>query len=153
MEVFAISPASAKPLWFIAVICTLLALVLLALAFTAYAARNSRVELGADKLTLVGDFWGRDIPLSNVLTEQARVVNLDRDGEIAPRRRTLGTGLPGYASGWFKLYNGDKALLYLTNRKRAVYVPTSEGYSLLLSVQQPGRFIESLKQFSGNHQR
>ena len=66
--------------------------------------------------------------------------------EYAPTRRTLGTGLPGYASGWFRLHNGEKALVYLSRRDQVVYVPTSEGYSLLLSVEHPQRFITILEQ-------
>ena len=145
MEIFAISPASAKPLWFITAICVLLALVFFALAFTAYAARHSRVEVDGDSIKLVGDFWGREIPLSRLKVEDARVVNLYRDPEFAPKRRSLGTGLPGYASGWFRLNNGDKALLYLTDRKRVVYVPTTDGYCLLLSVAEPQQLLEAIR--------
>lgn len=42
------------------------------------------------------------------------------------------------------LRNGEEALLYLTDRRRAVYVPTTLGYSLLLS-EQPERFVERLR--------
>jgi hypothetical protein len=126
MDVFAISPASAKPLWFLGVICVLLAVVLFALVYTAYSSRHSRVEIAGDRIKLIGDFWGRDIP----------------------KRRTLGTGLPGYASGWFRLRSGEKALVYLTRRRDVVYVPTSDGYSLLLSVEEPEKFIGTLQRYS-----
>jgi hypothetical protein len=61
MEVFAISPAAPKPLWFLAIICVILAVVLFALAYTAYSSRNSRVEIEKDRIRLVGDFWGREM--------------------------------------------------------------------------------------------
>lgn len=61
MEVFSISPASAKPLWVIAIITLILALVLAALIYTGYSSLNSRVELTSDRLRLVGDLWGRSI--------------------------------------------------------------------------------------------
>lgn len=144
MEVFPISPASAKPLWFLAVICTLLAVVLGALTYTAYSARHSRVEVDREHLKLVGDFWGRAIPLHMLKLSEARIVSLDQAPQYYPKRRTWGTGLPGYASGWFRLRNGEKALIYLTNRQRVVYVPTSADYSLLLSVTEPERLVEAL---------
>jgi len=145
MDVFAISPASPKPLWFLAIICLLLVAVLLALAFTAFSSRNSRVEIGVDRIRLVGDFWGREIPFSLLDASGAQILDLARNSKYAPKRRTFGTGLPGYASGWFRLRNGEKALVYLTRRNEVVYVPTSDGYSLLLSIDEPERFIDSLR--------
>jgi hypothetical protein len=148
MDVFAISPASPRPLWFLAIICVLLAAVLIALAYTAYSSRNSRVEIESDRIKLVGDFWGREIPVSLLNVSGARILDLIGNTEYSPKRRTFGTGLPGYASGWFRLRSGEKALVYLTKRRDVVYVPTFDGYSLLLSVEEPERFIETLQRYS-----
>ena len=46
---------------------------------------------------------------------------------------------------FFTLQNGEKALVYLTKRHDVVYVPTSDGYSLLLSVEEPEAFVERLQ--------
>ena len=144
MEIFPITPASPKPLWVLAAICALLAVLLVAFTYIAYSARHSRVELDGEHLRLVGDFWGRAIPLRLLKVNHARIVNLEQAPEYYPKLRIWGTGLPGYASGWFRLRNGEKALIYLTNRQRVVYVPTSADYSLLLSVTEPERFVEAL---------
>jgi len=148
MEIFAISPASPRPLWFLVIICAILTVVLVALAYTAYSSRNSRVEIDNDRIKLVGDFWGREIPFKLLNVPGARILDLTRNLEYAPKRRTLGTGMPGYASGWFRLRSGEKALVYLTRRHDVVYVPTSDGYSLLLSVEEPERFIGTLQQYN-----
>jgi hypothetical protein len=58
--------------------------------------------------------------------------------------RTVGTALPGYRSGWFRLANGEKALVYVTDPSRVVYVPTTDGYSLLLSVAETDQFVDRL---------
>ncbi|MGI9309407.1 MAG: PH domain-containing protein [Gammaproteobacteria bacterium] len=145
MEVFPITPASAKPLWLLGVICLLLAAIFLALAYTAYSSQRSRVEIHGTEVKLVGDFWGRAIPLHLLATSDAKILDLDRDVDYTPKRRTFGTGLPGYASGWFRLRNGEKALVYLTSRQAAVYIPTSDGYALLLSIAEPETFLETLK--------
>ncbi len=60
------------------------------------------------------------------------------------KRRTMGTGLPGYGAGWFRLRNGEKALAYVTAPSRIAYVPTSDGYSLLLSLEAPDAFLRAL---------
>ena len=145
METFPIAPASAKPLWFVFFICGVLMLVVFAMAYTAWSSRNSRVEMGADRIHLVGDFWGREIPFELLDVSKAHTVDLTRRSDHSPVRRTMGTGLPGFASGWFRLSNGEKALVYLTQYREVVYLPTTEGYSLLLSVEDPERFLESLR--------
>ena len=72
-------------------------------------------------------------------------VNFALTPPLEPRLRTLGTGLPGYRAGWFRLRNGEKALLYLTDESRAVYVPTTAGYSVIVSPQDPDAFLAALK--------
>lgn len=148
-QVFPITPASSGPLWFLGSVGLVLGAVLGVLAYTAWSARHSRVEVDGERVRIVGDLWGRSIPLAALDLARAQVVDLRSDRERAPRGRTLGTGLPGYASGWFRLANGEKALAYLTDRTKVAYVPTSEGYALLLSVGEPARLLEALARRRG----
>lgn len=148
MDIFIITPASPKPLWFLSVIGLILFIVLLALLFIAYASRNSKVELDNNTLKLSGDFWGREIKIDQLDVTSVRILNLYENKEFNPKWRTLGTGLPGYSSGWFRLRNGEKALVYLTQRNKVVYLPTSNGYSLMLSLDEPEKFIEKLNRYS-----
>jgi hypothetical protein len=143
-QVFPMTPSSSGPLWFVGAVGLVLAALLAVLAWTAWSARHARFEVHADRLRIVGDFWGRTLPLRALDLSRAAVLDLRRDRDRSPRGRTLGTGLPGYASGWFRLANGEKALAYLTDSTRVVYVPTSEGYALLLSVAEPARFLDAL---------
>jgi hypothetical protein len=144
-EVFPIIPATAKPIWLLCIVCVVLLIVFAALAFTAYSAQHSRIEISEGQFNLVGDFWARSIPIQSLRLEDAAVLDLNRSPEYAPRRRTFGTGLPGYASGWFVLQNGEKALAYLTRREAVVYLPTSLGYSLLLSADRPEELVATLR--------
>jgi hypothetical protein len=57
----------------------------------------------------------------------------------------MGSGLPGYAGGWFRLRNGERALVYLTDRRNAVIVPTDLGYTILVSPGDPSGFVEALR--------
>ena len=54
--------------------------------------------------------------------------------------------MPGYNAGWFRLKNGSKALLALTDRSSVVYIPTTEDYSILLSVADPEAFLAAARQ-------
>ncbi|MCI0512718.1 PH domain-containing protein, partial [candidate division KSB1 bacterium] len=54
-------------------------------------------------------------------------------------------GLPGFQLGWFKLRSGQRALAFLTDRTRVVYLPTTQDYVLLVSLQEAGQFISQLR--------
>lgn len=108
-------------------------------------ARQSRFEVSSEGLRLRGDLYGRLVPASALKLDEARAVNLRTEATLAPKWRTLGTAVPGYRSGWFRLRNGEKALLYVTDPTRVAYLPTTAGYSVLVSVEHPDRFLSSLR--------
>lgn len=147
-ETFAIVPAGTRPFWIIVPVAILLLAVLGLLFATIGSSRSARFELSPAGLRLRGDLYGRFIPSAELDGARARRVNLVEERELAPRWRTLGTGLPGYRAGWFRLANGEKALLYLTDQRSAVYVPTRSGYSVLVSPQEPDRFVAALKRIA-----
>ena len=148
-EVFHIVPATSRSAWAWAPLTGVLLLVVLVavgmLGVTLRASRTATFEISSDGLRLRGDLYGRKLPAVSLRGGAARIVDLDREQALRPRSRTAGTALPGYRAGWFRLANGEKALLYLTEPHRAVYVPTRRGYSLLLSVDRPEDFVERLR--------
>ena len=89
------------------------------------------------------------IPPDALVIEGVRRVDFARSPELEPKRRTMGTGLPGYQAGWFQLANGETVLLYLTNRAKAVYVRTTNDYGLILSPDDPEGFMAALRQMPG----
>lgn len=146
METFPIVPGSSRGVWiFVALIFVILGIAMCLLFVTARGATTSRFELSDAGLRLRGDLYGRMIPASALRGGASRIVDLATTHELQPRWRTMGTAFPRYRAGWFRLRSGEKALLYLTDSRRAVYVPTTRGYSLLLSPQQPERFVERLR--------
>jgi hypothetical protein len=115
-----------------------------------YAARNTRLEISYDEVRVSGNmFYSRSIPRPAIRSEGVRAVDLEREPALRPRWRTNGVAIPGYQSGWFKLRNGERALLFVRDKRRVVYVPTSEGYSLLVSVDEPERVAAQLRQSGG----
>jgi hypothetical protein len=145
MQVFAIAPAGMKAISLIAVmVFIVLVPVIFILGVTALGSRMSRFEVSPEGLRLRGDLYGRLIPANQLRPDAAQRVDFDASPGLQPVRRTLGTGLPGYQSGWFRLQNGDSALLYLSDRNRVVYVPTTAGFGLLLSPADPDAFLSAL---------
>jgi hypothetical protein len=145
---FAIAPAGAGPQVILGIIAAVLILVAAAVGRSALASRTARFEVSPSGLVLVGDWWGRELRREDLHTDQARVVDLREERDLQPVARTFGTGLPGYGSGWFRLRNGEKALVYLTNQRRAVVVPTRLGYTILLSPRDPEGLVSALRDAS-----
>ena len=149
MHEFLIAPATGRAMWFVLAVPGLILLLVLGLLGAAVvAARSARFEVSPAGLRLRGDLYGRLIPADELRAASARRVDFVSTPELTPARRTMGTGLPGYRSGWFRLRNGEKALLYVTDMNRVVYVPTTAGYGVLLSPREPDRFLSALRGIS-----
>jgi hypothetical protein len=116
------------------------------LGYAAWAARHTKFVVSPSGLQIRGDLYGRTIPLDRLMTDEARVVDLTTDQSLRPRWRTNGIGLPGYRSGWFRLKNGEKGLLFVTDQRRVLAVPTREDYTVLISAQDPEGLLEVLRQ-------
>jgi len=104
-----------------------------------------RFEVSPAGLRVRGDLYGRLVPAETLRGSQIRAVDLRTERALAPVARTFGTGMPTYRSGWFRLANGEKALLYLTDPSRAVYAPTTAGWSVLVSTDRPSEIAERLR--------
>lgn len=123
----------------------LLTPVLLILLYLILAPKLVRFELSPEGLHIRGELYGRRIPAGELLADQAIAVDLRTDTDRRLVRRTNGIGLPGYRSGWFRLANGEKALVFVTDQSRVVYIPTRQGYPVLLSVERPQEFLYRLR--------
>lgn len=145
--VFPMIPAASKSLWFFAIIGLILVGVFLMMAWVAWSMQHAQFTVSKEGLRLQGDLYGRLIPLQSLKLDEAVVTNLNTDKDHQPKWRTMGTGLPGYAAGWFRLRNGTKGLLYVTDRTRVARIPTTEGYTVMLSVSDPAALIDALKRF------
>jgi len=145
-QVFPIIPASGGPFWLLGVVGVFLLALLFLFAYLAYSSRNVKFEVSTEGLRIKGDIYGRTIPTRALVADKAKVLDLSREKEYQLSWRTNGAGLPGYKSGWFRLKNGEKGLVFVTDTRQVVYLPTREGYSVLLSVARPSDFIQALKQ-------
>jgi len=143
--VYPIVPAGSRPLYLLIPVFVVLLSVLGLLFKTVYASQRTTVELKDNRLAFHGDLYGKPIPLDSIRVREARIVSFDSEPSLAPTSRRLGTGLPGYLSGWFRLGNGEKVLVFVTTRHRVVYLPTARGYSVVLSLQQPEAFLDNLR--------
>ena len=86
----------------------------------------------------------RRIPVTAIELERARILDLERQAELLPGRKTLGASLPGYQTGWFHTRQWGKGFYLLTERRRVLWLPERDGQHLLLSLHQPQVLLAAL---------
>ena len=106
---------------------------------------RTRFEISEKGLRIRGDMWGQTLSWTDLDAANARMVSFDAEPGLNPKWKTCGTALPGYASGWFRLHNKSKALVFLTDKKEAVLIPTRKDYSVLLSSTGNAAFLQALQ--------
>lgn len=136
--------APSQAAWFTLLgIALLLGVLALGFAWLGWSMNRVAVAVTPDAIELRAPFYGRVIPRATIATDELRVVDLNTDKDLQPGLRTNGVGLPGFLLGWFRLGNGDSALLAVTDRSRVVCVPHVDGV-LLASVAEPVAMLETL---------
>jgi hypothetical protein len=144
-EVFPMIPASGRVFGALIPLALVFLFIGALLIYLFYAPRHVRFEVSRGLLRIRGDVYGRAIPLGDLDLGAARTVDLNDGSDLRPARRTNGIGLPGYSSGWFRLANGTKALLFVTDRRCVTVIPNAQGWLLMVSVADSGRFLQALQ--------
>jgi hypothetical protein len=93
----------------------------------------------------LGSLCGGMIPMSALRLDLARAVDLDEEPGLRPWLRVIGVGMPIYHSGSYRLKDRERALVFQTRSNLAVYIPTSDGYALLLTPERPADFLAALQ--------
>jgi hypothetical protein len=152
-QIFPMTPASTNVFWMLVPIEILLVGLAATFIYFGYSATHVRFEVSPDGLRIQGALYGRFVPAESLVAADAREIDLSGDSDHRLALKTNGVNLPGYTAGWFRLGNGAKALVFVTDRSHVVYLPTTEGYSLVLSPQDPQAFILSLQRGASGFSR
>ena len=111
-----------------------------------YSSRRTTFTVSEKGLTVSHTMYGRTIPASDLRAQDAKILDLTKEAAYRSQWRTNGLGLPDYTLGWFILRNREKALTFLTDRRKVVYIPTRSGFSILLSTPSPEAFLRALRE-------
>jgi hypothetical protein len=145
MKMFSITPASSGPVIFFAVLSLFLLVMLGFFGYIIFSAHAARFDVTESGLQIHNTVYGKSIPVQNLDLDNVQVVNLKTQTDLQGQWRTNGVGLPGYSAGWFKLKNGEKALLFVTDSENVIYIPTNLGYSVLLSTKEAAKMRDALR--------
>ena len=147
-EVFPIIPASGKIFWLLGPLGLLLLVLVGLFGYIAYSSQHVEFVVSPDGLRIRGEIYGRLVPAASLLASNSKSIDLRCESEYRPRIRTNGVGLPGYWSGWFRLRNREKALLFVTDFSRVVYIPKRDGYAVMLIVANVEGFLQSIRRIA-----
>lgn len=106
--------------------------------------RNPKVTLDHSGLSIKVSFINKNWPLSELDGSHAKTIDLRNQKGLKPKWKLWGAAMPGLSTGTFKLYNGDKAHVYITDKSKIVYIPTQNG-TILLSLVRPKEFLDTLQ--------
>ena len=132
---------SEMPLWLMGLLLGIGPAILIA---AAMGVRNPQAKLGKDGLSIKVSFIDKQWAISTIDRANAALVNLESRQELRPKWKLWGVAMPGLSSGLFKLYDGRKAHVYITDRSKVVYLPTQSG-PVLLSLERPREFLDTLQ--------
>jgi len=136
LVVLVLRGGSAQPPSFLLIVIPLSVLLAQWLLVRGMRRVGASVERG--ELILDTGLGRKRIALAHLRGHGMHVVDLGARTDLKPWLRTMGTGLPGLAAGWFRLRNGERALCLLTSRERVAYLRSDvDNLSLLLSLRNP----------------
>lgn len=149
-HIFHLAPAVAKTywLWVLALPIVIAAVVAVFVLYAVLSVKNATFEITKDELRISAGFYSRTIPAADLIIDRAKALNLYNEPSLAPKMRRNGVGLPGLQAGWFTLANGEKSLIFLTDRSRVIYAPTRKKFSLIFSTPDPQALLERLQRLS-----
>ena len=107
------------------------------------ASKNTSISIKDNEVIINSFMYGRKIPIENILVNEIQRINLN-DSEYNIRIRTNGISLPYLKSGWMRLRNQKKALVYITNTENVLLIPTKD-FVVLFSIEKTDEFINKLK--------
>ncbi|MGA9578019.1 MAG: PH domain-containing protein [Terrimicrobiaceae bacterium] len=106
--------------------------------------KHVRYEITDGRLFVRGDIFCWRFPVSNMNLGPSVVLDLTQWPDFKPRRKIIGTNMPGYQSGEFLLENGRRAIVFLSDLRRVLCILMNDGKFLLLSCADPEGLLELL---------
>jgi hypothetical protein len=145
-QVFSLVPTDMSPMWMLWVAIPLL--IIFSLLHVVISRQPDRIRLTVTEegLEVTGGWYKRFIGLDKLNVDGAQPLDLGQAEGYRLKWRTNGIGMPGYKAGWFRLRNGEKAVVFITDQRQVVYVPTTEGYAVMASVADARGVIGALRQ-------
>lgn len=89
--------------------------------------------------------WPRTLPMAAFDLEHAEIADLGQRKDLLPFMKIVGTRVPGYRSGRFRLRDKRKASVLITDLRRVLVLPLRDGSVVMLSVERPDALLQAMR--------
>ncbi|MCL2185685.1 MAG: PH domain-containing protein [Treponema sp.] len=110
-----------------------------------HAVKYTSIAIKDNEVIIKSFLYGRKIPIKDIQINETRTINLNQESDYNISFRTNGISLTNFHSGWMKLRNGQKALVFLTNKENVLFMPVKD-FIVLFSMEKVEEFIRKLKE-------
>ncbi len=125
-------------------------LVMPVVALVVASGMHSRqVEILPDTLRVRRWPVPRSFALSSLEPDRAQTVDLRQENALQPVLKLMGSRMPGFRSGWFRLRDGRRGFVLTTSGNKALCLPRKDGSVLLLGVERPEALLQALRDDTG----
>lgn len=107
-----------------------------------------RVAVDGNGLEVVTAMYRRRLGWPELKLDEARVIEIDEHPERKPCFKTNGMSTFGFDGGWFRSRNLAKLFVATTGGKRLLWLPTTQGYTLLLQPRRPQALLDRLRELA-----
>jgi hypothetical protein len=104
-------------------------------------------KISNSMLSVGGGQYSKSIPISQLHLDKI-VKGANLSGQYSLSRRTNGVGMPGLSLGWFVRKDGKRVFAAISQHEKVIIIPTTKGYDLYVSPDNPDEFVESLHKAS-----
>ena len=139
-------PASTMPVWSFVLLMVFLIALMGVFGWFLYWSKHTRFQIQNSEIHFDAGLYSKSISLQDIDVSSMGLLDYEQAPALKPRVRINGIGLPGYKSGWYRLANEEKALLYVTDESKMLAFKTLEGYWVFMSVMDPTSFVEQLQE-------
>jgi len=105
---------------------------------------GSTLEVTEEVLMLNVPWYARRVAMADIDMDRVRLLSEAEAGGWQLKWRTNGIGFPGFQVGWFSSENREKVLAART-QGQAVLIPTTKGFTLLVSLEDPEAFVNRMR--------
>lgn len=135
---------SASPL----VVLLILIILFVGIITVLGSARFYSLEITETQLLIKGLVYKTVLNLDEIDLNNVKYINMNTE-QLGMDYRSNGIGLPGLYVGWFKK-QGQKYKLYVTDKEKVLYIPTTKNYTILFSTKMGDEIIKQLNQWFTN---
>jgi hypothetical protein len=119
------------------------AILIVGFLYFWFGLTSSKLELRDSSLDFKAVFYGKRVDINDVDLDNVKLLDYTEKQNL-PSYRTNGISLFGVNWGWFKLKNGRKSLMFVTDIKKAVLIPTNLDFDIIISTKEPEKLITAI---------